>query len=187
MSCSRGESAKCLYEAWSQLPDFKKLTSVNFYFGDERCVPPSSSDSNYGMAMSVLFKDGIPNQCSVVRIIAEDDDVVKNAIAYSSNLPERIDILLLGVGLDGHIASIFPGSNLINDLKNRVVPVKYLSKIFNRITITPNVINHARSCFVLARGAKKISVLSRALSSPDQIANMPVRLVLNAMWLMDSA
>ena len=182
-----GASAEALYKSWSSLPNFQMLKSVNFYFGDERCVLPSSKRSNYGMAMRTLFQNGIPDQCSVFRINGEARDIADAAAKYLSCLPDKVDLLLLGVGLDGHIASLFPGSNLLSVSERLVSPVKYLSDTFNRVTITPEIIRGAKSCFVLAPGSEKLSILSKALSMPDQPISMPASLVLDATWLMDAS
>ena len=63
-----GGSAARLYKAWRDLPAFQQMTGVSFYFGDERCVPPDNSESNYGMAMQTLFSHGVPIECSVFRM-----------------------------------------------------------------------------------------------------------------------
>jgi 6-phosphogluconolactonase len=105
-----GRSAARLYRAWSNLPAFQQMTGVSFYFGDERCVLPDHAESNYGMAMQTLFPRGVPVGCTVFRMEADDTDIEMAAQRYADILPDSIDILLLGVGEDGHIASLFPNS-----------------------------------------------------------------------------
>ena len=81
---------------------------MSFYFGDERCVPPDHDESNYGMEMQTLFSHGVPIECSVFRMEADAIDIEAAAQRYADLLPDSIDVILLGVGEDGHIASLFP-------------------------------------------------------------------------------
>lgn len=182
-----GQSARRLYGAWANFPALRKMSHVHFYFGDERCVPPRDAESNYGMVMRTLFFQGIPKGCQVFRMEAEDPDRDAAAARYSESLPNAMDLMLLGVGEDGHIASIFPGSPVFQEVNRRVVPVTAPKLACERLTITPLVIAQARSIFVLATGAAKAKVLTRALKQPNDVTSLPARLVLRANWLMDRA
>ena len=181
-----GRSAECFYSAWSVLPNFEKLRSVHFYFGDERCVPPTHSDSNYGLVMRKLFYRGIPEGCSISRMEAEHSDHDVSSMAYEKILPGNIDILLLSVGEDGHIASLFPNGAGLHEVSRQVIPVSGPNPPNNRLTITPLVIARARNVFVFAIGTKKSDVLNRARVAPHEIVDLPARLVLGATWLLDS-
>lgn len=182
-----GRSAERLYTAWAELPTFRQMTGVRFYFGDERYVPSDHLESNYAMVMRSLFNRGVPNGCSVFRMEAEDSDREAAAQRYAHALPEKVDVLLLGVGEDGHIASLFPGSTALHEVSRRVLPVSGPKPPFERLTITPLVIAQARSVFVLAAGAAKAKVLSGALNGKSDIETLPARLVIGANWLMDTA
>jgi len=118
-----GRSAAQLYEAWAGLPEFCQLHNVHFYFGDERCVPPDHPESNFGLAMRTLFKHGVPPACKVIRMAAEQADREAAAAAYEAQLPDKLDVLLLSVGEDGHIASLFPHSAALLETRRGVVPV----------------------------------------------------------------
>lgn len=181
-----GRSAEKLYMAWADNPDFSQMTNVQFYFGDERCVSSDHQDSNYCMAMRTLFKRGIPASCSVFRIEAESYEPEAAAERYASILPTEMDVLLLGVGEDGHIASLFPGSSALQETTRRLVPVNCPKPPHNRITIVPIVIARSRSVFVLATGTAKAAVLAKARIMPSDVNALPARLVLNATWLLDS-
>ena len=181
-----GHNAARLYKAWSILPAFHLLSGVSFYFGDERCVPPDHSESNYGMAMRTLFQYGVPVGCSVFCMDANAINKDEEAQRYDNLLPHSIDVLLLGVGSDGHIASLFPNSDGLQERQRGVIPITGSFEPFERMTITPQVLKKVQSCFVLASGAMKVTILSEALSNPNDIASMPVRLVLDSTWLMDS-
>ncbi|MFI0457417.1 MAG: 6-phosphogluconolactonase, partial [Candidatus Thiodiazotropha endolucinida] len=95
---------------------------IDLYFGDERCVPVNTSENNYTTVMRSLFPDGDrPDGMNVYRMCGEENPD-KAAEVYELVLPERIDILLLGVGDDGHTASIFPGSAALDEEMRRVMP-----------------------------------------------------------------
>lgn len=181
-----GRSAEKLYQVWAGLGAFGQLGGVRFYFGDERCVPPDHPHSNYGAAMHSLFAGGVPRNCSVFRIEADDTDREAAARRYDELLPEKLDVLLFGVGEDGHIASMFPRSESLRETRRKVVPVICPKPPPERLTVTPPVIKLARSVFVLASGADKASVLIKALQEPGNIDALPARLVLKATWLMDT-
>jgi 6-phosphogluconolactonase len=117
-----------------------------------------------------------------------DPDRDAAAWRYDEALPEKMDVLLLGVGEDGHIASLFPGNEAMNEAGRRVVAVVGPKLPCERLTITPPVIKQARSIFVLATGAAKAAVLNELLAVPDNaVVMLPARLVLHATWLLDTA
>lgn len=181
-----GRSAERLYAAWSGVPALRQLTSVRFYFSDERCVPPDHSESNYGMAMRTLFQYGVPADCSVFRIEADDPDHEAAALRYGNVLPNTIDVMLLGVGEDGHIASLFPGSAALHETDRRVVHITGPKPPYDRLTITPQVIAQAKSVFVLATGPTKAAVLGKARQKSADFDALPARLALNSTWLLDA-
>ena len=100
-------------------------------------------------------------------------------------MPDSIDVLLLGVGEDGHIASLFPNNASLQERKRRVIPITGPKPPFERLTITPQVIAKARSVFMLATGSAKAAMLCAALNNPNDIAALPARLTLGGTWLMD--
>ena len=181
-----GMTARKVYSTWSQEFDISTLSPVKFYFGDERCVPVDSPESNYGMTMKTLFKNGIPHGCSVFSMEGDSDDRDAAANRYDAILPDAIDILLLSVGEDGHIASLFPNSKALHENKNRVVSIDSPKPPNRRLTITPLVISQARSIIVLATGASKAATLRDALLMPAKVDALPVRLTLRGTWLMDT-
>jgi len=176
-----------MYSTWSQEFDICSLKNVSFYFGDERCVPPEHPDSNYGMAMRTLFGSGMPQGCTVHRMEADSDDLLAAASRYATVLPESIDILLLGVGEDGHIASLFPFSAALHESKQRVLPIFAPKQPNQRLTITPPVILQAHSTVVLAPGTAKAAVLAEALHVPNNIDGLPALLAISGTWLLDTS
>ena len=103
-------------------------------------------------------------------------------------LPESIEVLLLFlfVGSDGHITSLYPQSNALNEKTKSVVPVVCPKPPSERLTITTSVIQSAKSTFLFAQGKEKGQILAQALESRNNIASFPVRLVLEATWILDT-
>lgn len=180
-----GRSAEAVYYAWKAHPNFSLLKGVNFFFGDERCVDPDSFDSNFRMVSSSLFASVPLGGCNIFRIHGEAKDLEAEAIRYSSLLPESIDILLLGVGVDGHIASMFPGDKSWLNSGKKVIYVSSSSHPFDRITITPNVISISKNVFVLAPGVEKAQLYLRMSEDLTNILEMPALLVADKVWLLD--
>ncbi|MFZ5890770.1 MAG: 6-phosphogluconolactonase [Myxococcota bacterium] len=161
--------------------------SVSIYFGDERCVPPDHSDSNYRMAHEALFARLPQPPAQIERMAGESSDYDGAARAYEGVLPEALDVLVLGVGEDGHTASLFPGSSALFEATRRVLPVIGPKPPPQRLTITPPVLKAARSVVVLAAGAGKAPAVARALEGELDISSCPSQLVRDALWLMDHA
>lgn len=180
-----GRSAERLYATWAALPAFQSARGVCFYFGDERCVSPSHPDSNYGMARRTLFARGLPDGCFLARLEADDPNREAASLRYDGVMPDEIDVLLLGVGEDGHIASLFPGSSVMSENVRRVMPVFAQKPPHERLTITSLVVTSAKVIFVLAPGKAKAQIVARALSDPENVMDLPARLALRATWLLD--
>ena len=172
-----GHTAKKLYVLLSSENLFSDY-AVDFYFGDERCVPPDDPDNIYGMVMNTLFNSGIPDGCKVHRIIGEADDVVVETNRYASILPDAVDVILLSIGEDGHIASIFPDSDTITEDTALVCHISAPKAPAKRFTITPKVLKSAKKLIVLACGAEKGKVVSRALEYPQNVQELPVAIVM---------
>lgn len=179
-----GATAERCYLQWARTSNFS-LDGVRFLFGDERCVPKDDRDSNYALVMRSLFSEGVPAGCSVVRMEADNPDRCAAARAYEELLPDSIDVLLLGMGTDGHVASLFPGSAALKATDRTVVPATAPKPPHERLTITPKVIVNAQAVFLLATGADKGRILAEALKSPEDVSALPVRLARAGTWLLD--
>jgi 6-phosphogluconolactonase len=179
-----GRSASLLYAAWKEHFDISTIKGANFYFGDERCVPHSNADSNYSMAKKVLFSHN-QNDFQIFHMGENFDDLEIAAKKYEACLPNQIDILLLGVGIDGHIASIFPGSKAFEERVREVMPIISPVPPKYRLTITPTVIYRAKKIFILAPGFSKEEVFQRAVNCKDAPIEFPISMVKNAIWLME--
>jgi 6-phosphogluconolactonase len=153
-----------LAEKYSGSIDWKV---VKLFWVDERCVPPDNSESNYGMTEKILLgKINIPPE-QIFRMRGEDDpsqeaerysDLIRKHITHKNNSPV-FDIIILGMGEDGHTASIFPGSEkLFSATKNCAVTI-HPSTGQKRITVTGKVINNSRSVFFLVTGSNKSRIV----------------------------
>ncbi len=178
-----GNTANQLYQHWAESSKMP-LDKMHLYFGDERCVPPDHDDSNYAMVKNALFDDVSQSKAFIVRMEGETKDRDEAARSYEEKLPEKMDVILFGMGDDGHIASLFPNSPALNS--HRTVEAVTGTKVpFARLTITPKVIANAGFVFLLATGKNKGKVLTKALESIDDFFSMPVRLTINGTWLLD--
>ena len=113
-----GRSAERIYIEWGNL--LLSNYNISFYFGDERCVSPEDTESNFSLVMRSLFNKGVPKQYSIHRIYGEAIDHNAEVERYDSTLPLEIDILILSIGEDAHIASIFPNDVEIHKSNKRV-------------------------------------------------------------------
>ncbi len=186
LALAGGTTPRAAYEALAKIPGID-WSKVSIYFGDERAVPPTHPDSNFAMAKAALF-DRVPlPAANIHRIIAEDPDQDAAARAYEALLPARISVMVLGIGEDGHTASLFPGSPALNERTRRVLPVIGPKPPPQRLTITPPVIESAGLCLVLATGAGKAEPVRRALEEPLDIQTTPSGLARRGLWLLDHA
>ena len=170
------------------------------FFGDERAVPPDHPDSNYRMAnQALLSKVPIPPR-QIARIRGEADDLETAAADYGRRVAEvfegkrselpRFDLILLGMGVDGHTGSLFPGSPVLKEVFRTVAAVHAgAAAIPQRITFTLPVINAAAHVMFLVAGAEKAKVLKAVLGEPP--SGLPAALVRPAngrlTWLLDRA
>jgi 6-phosphogluconolactonase len=170
-------------------------TKVEVYFGDERCVPPEHADSNYRMARETLLsKVPIPGD-NVYRMRGEIDPN-EAAKEYGQMLKEKfgdggLDLIYLGMGDDGHTASLFPHTKALHETKHRCV-ANYVEKLKTwRITMTAPFINRARHVAILVAGESKASRLSEVLEGPRDPDRLPIQMIQPAdgqlTWLLDSA
>jgi 6-phosphogluconolactonase len=162
-------------------------TRVVVFFGDERAVPPDHPESNYRMvSLALLARVPLPPG-QVHRMEAERPDREAAAREYQRLLPPRLDVLLLGMGADGHTASLFPGSAALDERDRLVLPVTGAKPPTERLTITPPVIEAARKVAVIAAGADKAAMVSRAIEGPLTPKAVPVQLARRGVWFLDHA
>ncbi len=160
---------------------------IEVYFGDERWVPGDHPDSNFRMAREALLEPRRLGPEQVFPMPTGGADRERAADEYASLLPERIDVILLGVGEDGHTASLFPGSDAAREEVRRVVAVCGPKPPPWRLTITPPVIRAGRRVIVFASGRGKADAVARALEGPFDPPAVPAQLAREGEWLLDEA
>jgi 6-phosphogluconolactonase len=162
-------------------------TRLELFFGDERAVPPDHPDSNYRMVRATLVSR-VPIPASRVhRMEAERADRDAAAREYERLLPAELDVLVLGIGADGHTSSLFPGSAALDERRRLVLPVVGAKPPVDRMTITPPVIEAARRVAVIAAGADKAAMVARAVEGPLAPAEVPAQLARRGHWFLDRA
>jgi 6-phosphogluconolactonase len=172
IALSGGNTPRPVYTELVRIGHDLPWDRVLFTFGDERCVPPDDRQSNYGMARESLFVPGAVPQKSVMRMRGEIDphlaaqeyqDGLSVLATQSSELIFRHDLILLGVGDDGHTASLFPGTSALDE-KLRNVVANFVPKVNAwRITFTFPLINQARHICFLANANKNTGLLNEVL------------------------
>lgn len=188
LALSGGSTPRPVYRCLAaELPEREPWSRIEVYFADERCVPPDDPASNYRMARESLL-DLVPvAPARVHRMEGERPDPDAAARAYEANLPERLDLLLLGLGADGHIASLFPESPSLAESGRRVLPVTGPKPPRDRLTITPPVIRDARLTIGLVSGADKAEALARVIDGPGDPDRTPGQLARGGLWIVDTA
>jgi len=159
--------------------------AIAWYFGDERAVPPDHPESNYLAVRETLFASRPEALARVYRMPADAADLDLAARAYGERLPHPLDLILLGLGEDGHTASLFPGSPALGERSERVVVVTGPKPPNPRLTVTPPVIETAREILVLVSGAGKAEALARALQGPLDPTVVPAQLARPGTWIVD--
>jgi 6-phosphogluconolactonase len=162
--------------AWAQL---------EIFFADERAVPVDHPESNYRLVKETLLKDHPEALGQAYRMPADAADRVEAAKRYGRRMPDPLDVLVLGMGPDGHTASLFPGSAALDETEARVVAVTAPKPPPDRMTITPVVIGHSRSIVMLVSGAEKAPMVARALSGIVDPKSVPAQLARRAVWVLD--
>jgi 6-phosphogluconolactonase len=188
LALSGGSTPKVVYEGLAaELPDREPWSRIDVFFGDERCVPPGDPASNYRMAREALLGRVPIEPSQVHRMEGERADHDEAARAYAAILPQRLDLLVLGLGVDGHTASLFPGAPALAESHRRVIAVSAPSSPRERLTITPPVIRDARLTIGLVAGTAKAGALARVIDGPYTPDRTPGQLARAGLWIADSA
>lgn len=200
VALSGGSTPKALYSLLASNYAGFAWNRVFMFFGDERHVPPSNPDSNYRMANETLLtKIAIPSE-NVFRVSAENPDAAAAALEYETQIRRffalkpgefpRFDLILLGMGPDGHTASLFPDTAALDE-NSRLVVANWVAK-FNtdRITFTLPVLNRAAEVMFLASGAEKADMVRQVLQGKNS-PQLPSQRVQPSdgklLWLLDEA
>ena len=188
VALSGGSTPRAFHHTLSG-PEFQERvqwSDIYFFWGDERCVPLHHSDSNYKMAKeSLLSKVPVPEK-NIFPIHTENHAPREAAIAYENTLRSffateeqfpRFDLIFLGLGEDGHTASLFPHSSALQE-RNRWSTENYVEKLkSHRITLTVPVLNNAANVLFLVSGASKTNALREVLRGSFEPHRLPAQMI----------
>ena len=199
-----GSTPRTLYSMLADDPSLRSKIpwpKLHFFFGDERHVPPDSRDSNFHMANEALFSKGLVQPQQITRIKGEYPDTEKAALEYEQALRAyfklkdgeypRFDLVLLGMGDEGHTLSLFPGTKALQ-ASHRIVVRIWVGKLFTeRITLTAAAANQANRVIFLVTRSDKALALKAVLEGPYEPEQLPAQLIQpasgNLLWLVDQA
>ncbi|MBI3344637.1 MAG: 6-phosphogluconolactonase [Gammaproteobacteria bacterium] len=204
VALSGGATPRRLYERLAAAPFAREIDwlCVHIYFTDERCVPPDHQDSNFWMASEALLRHVLIPPEQIHRIGVTLATIRQDAAAYAEllrkHLPKSVapgvpqfDLVLLGLGPDGHIASLFPAAGIaVTEREDRYAVAVYADRLKAwRISLSLPVIAHAEHILMLAAGKEKTGIVRRALGAPESPPLPVQRLqpVHEMEWYLDEA
>ena len=199
IALSGGSTPRDLHLRLSTQPlvDQVDWTRVHVFFGDERCVPPDDERSNFRMASETLLtRVPIPPE-QIHRMRGElppeeaATDYERQLGAFFDREPPSLDLILLGMGDNGHTASLFPGLTAVHEQQRGVV-AEYVAEVSMwRVTLTPGVLNLAHEDLFLVAGAAKAQMLRQVLEGPYAPDERPAQVVRPTLgevfWMVDAA
>jgi len=209
--CTHGEFTLCLSGGSTPAAIYEMLGSkfhfsidwkeVQFFWGDERCVPPTDAASNYAMTLRTLLSKLTLKPSQVHRIHGEQspeeaarayEDEMRTHFALGAGEFPRFDLVLLGLGDNSHTASLFPGTAAIHESTRLALAVEVDDPTQrHRVTVTPPVINNAARVMFLVAGAAKAQAVWNILKGPRDVDKYPAQVVApehgEAIWLLDRA
>jgi 6-phosphogluconolactonase len=208
--CTHGEFTICLSGGSTPAATYDLLATrfhlsvdwkeVQFYWGDERCVPPDHPESNFAMANRTMLGKLALRSDQVHRMRGEDAPA-SAAAAYEHELRKRFglgdddfprfDLVMLGLGDNRHTASLFPGDPALHEMQRLVVAVEVDAEPRKRLTITPPVINSAQRVMFLAAGQGKAAAVKDVIEGPRDPDKFPAQIVQphdgEIIWILDKA
>ena len=188
VALSGGSTPRRTYEILAEAPfrDMVDWKRVHFFWGDERCVPPDHSDSNYRMALEALLSRVPASPARIHRIEAERTDADAAAREYqhevtrifgsTENAPTPVfDLILLGLGPDGHTASLFPRTAALREVERWVVANFVPELGARRMTFTYPLLNRAAHLLFVSTGVEKSAILAEVLEGPEDPERLPAQ------------
>jgi len=198
IALSGGTTPRGLYQALAEEPYRTRVPwdCVHLFWGDERMVPPEHAQSNFRMAKETLV-DHVPIPAENVHRVRGEAPPEEAATKYAEALvgvfagqPPRFDVVLLGLGTDGHTASLFPGADALGETKAPVATVFMPSLDGWRVTLTFPVLNAARRIIFLVSGVEKAAIVARVITSESPAKRLPATLVRpengHVHWMLDA-
>src|SRR6185437_16586742 len=194
VALSGGSTPRLMFQILAeQFRERVDWSTIQFFWSDERHVPPDHPESNYRMANEALLSHVPVSAMSVHRIRGENPDAAEAASEYEQTIVQvtqeplpRLDLIFLGIGTDGHTASIFPGSEVLHETK-RLVAAPYVEK-FNsyRITMTLPLLNNGATVVFLVSGAEKAQIVKEVLEGQNKYPAQAVKPTHGELiWMLD--
>jgi len=202
VALSGGSTPKALYGLLISNPVLQAMVpwdKTQFFFGDERHVPPDDAESNFRMATEAMLARAPVDAMQVHRIKGEKRNAAQAAEEYEGDLRAsfrlaegqlpRFDLVLLGMGPEGHTASLFPGTKALKE-ERRLAVSNWVGKLYtDRITLTPPVLNNAARVLFMVHGAEKAPALKAVLEGPYEPDQLPAQIIKpkegKVLWLVD--
>ena len=197
-----GSTPKALYGLLATNPLLQAKvpwSKIQFFFGDERHVPPTDEESNFRMAEEAMLGKASVDPKQVHRIKGEKRNAAQAAEEYEQDLRAsfrlqggefpRFDLVLLGMGPEGHTASLFPGTKALKE-ERRLVVSNWVGKFYtDRITFTPPVLNNSARVIFMVHGEEKAPALKAVLEGPYEPEQLPAQIIQpkqgKVLWLVD--
>ncbi|HET6973566.1 MAG TPA: 6-phosphogluconolactonase [Pyrinomonadaceae bacterium] len=194
VALSGGSTPKLMFQVLAdQFRDEVAWSNIQFFWSDERHVPPDNAESNYRMANEALLSHVPVSANNVHRIRSENPDAAAVASEYEQTIIDvtrqtlpRLDLIFLGLGTDGHTASIFPGSEVLHETK-RLVAAPYVEKFKSyRITMTLPLLNNGASIVFLVSGAEKAEIVKQVIQGEHKYPAQAVKPTQGELiWMLD--
>lgn len=197
LALSGGSTPKAIFQLLTS-PEYRERldwSKILLFWSDERCVPPQDPDSNYHMAMDAGFASmPIPKE-NIFRMPADSPDLVAAAKEYEQTILKHVpkgifDLVMLGMGEDGHTASLFPKTHGLHAEEGLVIANFIPQKNTWRMTLTYNCINTANHIAIYLIGKSKASMLKQVLTSPYNPDTLPIQRIgtrsNKALWIADN-
>lgn len=207
--CTHGEFTFCLSGGSTPAATYDLLATrfrlsvdwkeVQFFWGDERCVPPDNAESNYAMANRTMLSKLALRPDQVHRMRGEDpppaattayEDELRKRFGLADGEFPRFDLIMLGLGDNRHTASLFPGDPAIHETQRMVVAVEVSAEPPKRLSFTPPVINNAQRVMFLVSGQGKAAAVKDILEGPRDPDKFPAQIVApqgELIWILDKA
>src|ERR1044071_5586343 len=197
VALSGGSTPKLLFELLADpnepFRDQIPWSNIHFFWSDERHVPPAHPDSNYRMAKEAMLAHVPVPQHNIHRVPSENPNATEAATEYEQTLIEvtqqslpQLDLIMLGLGTDGHTASIFPGSEVLHETE-RLVAAPWVEKFQTyRITMTLPLLNNGACVVFLVSGSEKAPIVKEVLEGPEKYPAQAVKPTRGELlWMLD--
>lgn len=213
VALSGGATPQAMFKLLAQEPYYSTVpwSEIYFFWADERCVPPDHADSNYRAAYELLLSKVPVKPENIYRFNGENEEPADAAEVYSLKLQRffstglaanrtitapmaaypRFDLVLLGLGADGHTASLFPNTVALK-AQGKIAVANYVPQLEQRrLTLSAGSINNARNVTFLASGKEKAEALRQVVMGPSRPETLPAQMIKPAsgtlLWLVDEA